>query len=102
MPELAKPRFRDPCNGCGLCCRLELCQVAEQVFPGASAPCPALEWEGGRAWCGMVQHPSRHMSLNYAGADEIVRPLFMKGIAVDQGCGMEDEAQPEQPTILKG
>jgi hypothetical protein len=88
--ELIKPAFGDTCNGCGLCCALALCDVAAIVFPGASAPCPALEWEDGRAWCGMVRHPSRHLQLNYAGADPLTMDLFAESIAVGQGCGMED------------
>lgn len=91
MSELTKPKFGDKCNGCGLCCASELCDLAEMAFPGASAPCPALEWEDGRAWCGMVRHPSRHLSLNYTGADAITRDLYAQGIAVGQGCGMPDE-----------
>ena len=89
MPE--KPRYREACNGCGLCCALELCDLAEDAFPGAPAPCPALEWEDGRAWCGMVRHPSRHLKLNFAGADPMVKDLFAQGIAMGQGCGMEDD-----------
>jgi hypothetical protein len=91
---LEKPKFREPCNGCGVCCALQLCDMAERLFPGATAPCPALEWEDGRAWCGMVRHPSRHLKVNYTGADEAVRPLFIKAIAAGQGCGMEDERSP--------
>lgn len=88
---LEKPKFREPCNGCGLCCSLELCELGEMAFPGAQAPCPALEWEDGRAWCGMVRHSSKHLKLNYTGADEIVSPLYAQGIGAGQGCGMEDE-----------
>jgi hypothetical protein len=88
---LAKPKFREPCNGCGLCCALQLCEIAEEQFVGASAPCPALEWEDGRAWCGLVRHPSRHLKINFVGADPTVSPLFAKVIAVGQGCGMPDE-----------
>lgn len=88
--ELVKPKFREPCNGCGLCCALELCILAEDAFPGASAPCPALEWDDGRAWCGMVRHPSRHLAVNFAGVDEVLSPLYLIGIAAGQGCGMED------------
>lgn len=88
---MEKPKFGDKCNGCGLCCAAELCEVAEDTFPGAVAPCPALEWEDGRAWCGMIQHPSRHLSLNYTGADSRISDLFAQVIAVGQGCGMPDE-----------
>ena len=85
-----KPKFGDRCNGCGLCCAAELCEVAEMVFIGAAAPCPALEWEDGRAWCGMIRHPSRHMRLNYSADISLVTELFAKGIAEGQGCGMPD------------
>ena len=87
--SLTKPKFGDKCNGCGLCCAAELCDLAEDAFPGAAAPCPALEWEDGRAWCGMIRHPSRHLALNY-NADQAVSDLFAQGIAVGQGCGMPD------------
>jgi hypothetical protein len=90
LPVLNKPKFREPCTGCGLCCALELCEIAEQHFVGAQAPCPALEWEDGRAWCGLVRHPSRHLLAKF-NADEILSPLFEKAIGAGQGCGMEDE-----------
>lgn len=94
--QLAKPAYRDPCNGCGLCCKLELCVVAELAFPGAIAPCPALEWEDGRAWCGMVRHPSRDLGLNYHIPDDAVlgreplRDMTARGLGIGLGCGMED------------
>jgi len=53
---LPKPKFTEPCNGCGFCCATELCELADHVFPGAVAPCPALEIEDGRTWCGMIGH----------------------------------------------
>lgn len=97
--ELTKPAYRDPCNGCGLCCKLELCVLAESIFPGAVAPCPALEWEDGRAWCGMVRHPSRHLGLNFnfpISADTVtiaensLRAYIAEGLGIGLGCGMED------------
>lgn len=89
---LEKPKFKEPCNGCGLCCRLELCDIAEEYFPGASAPCPALEFDGVRMWCGLIMHPSRHLKLNF-NIDEDIAPLFFRMIPINQGCGMEDEAE---------
>lgn len=89
MPE-TKPKFGEPCNGCGLCCKTELCDVAEYFFAGASAPCPALEFEDGRTWCGLVRHPSRHLSMNFNG-DEVLIPMILKTLPIGQGCGMPDE-----------
>ncbi len=91
LPVLNKPKFREPCNGCGQCCREELCDIAEQHFAGAQAPCPALEWEDGRAWCGLIRHPSRHLTLKF-NIDEYLSPMFLKVVpGVGQGCGMEDD-----------
>lgn len=54
-----KPPTFSPCNGCGLCCIATPCGLALTYVPGAAPgyPCPALEWEGGRSWCGMVRRP---------------------------------------------
>jgi hypothetical protein len=93
--KLDKPKFGDACNGCGLSCALELCDVAEREFPGASAPCPALEWEDGRAWCGMIRHPSRHTSMQWA-ADDVLSPLYAQLIPIGQGCGMPDDEVPKE------
>lgn len=88
---LPKPKFGEPCNGCGFCCATELCQIAEDSFPGAAAPCPALEFGDGRTWCGMIRHPSRHLKINFTGADEKVAPLISMALAVGQGCGADDD-----------
>lgn len=57
-----KPAFNAPCNGCGLCCVATACGLAIDLVPGAEfgRPCPALEWEGGRSWCGMIRRPFHH------------------------------------------
>ena len=95
MSAPTKPKFREPCNGCGVCCALELCDVAALMFAGAAAPCPALEWEDGRAWCGMIRHPLRHLMANFAGDDATVGELFALAMPIGQGCGMEDEPAPD-------
>jgi hypothetical protein len=89
LPYLTKPVFKSPCNGCGLCCQTTLCDVAERMLPLAKAPCPALEYEGGRTWCGLVRHPSRHLGLKF-DADFFLIGLVKKAMPLDQGCGMED------------
>lgn len=57
-----KPGFGAPCNGCGVCCVATACGLAVEYVPGATygKPCPALEWEHGRSWCGMVRRPFTH------------------------------------------
>lgn len=94
---LEKPPWAAPCNGCGLCCRVELCHVAREMFPGAQTPCPALEFENGRAWCGLVRHPTRHLKLPVSldahrgeGGTTIGEEVAL-AIYVGQGCGMPDD-----------
>jgi hypothetical protein len=31
--ELQKPSYGATCNGCGLCCKLEICGVGEMELP---------------------------------------------------------------------
>ena len=63
MTEVAKPRYGDPCNGCGQCCRDALCPLARWLFRGQGAPCPALLSEGGRSRCGLIANPARFAPL---------------------------------------
>lgn len=62
MSELVeKPPHGSPCNGCGVCCMVSLCPLAEAVFPTEKAPCPALvNSEDGRRDCGLVLHPQEY------------------------------------------
>lgn len=90
VSELTKPKYTESCNGCGLCCAAELCDVAEYFFEGSPAPCPALEFEDGRTWCGLVRHPSRHLAMHF-NADTVITPMILKLIPIGQGCGMEDD-----------
>ena len=86
---VAKPPFRAPCNGCGVCCLAQLCPIAIDWLPGVTTPCPALETEDGRFWCGLIRHPSKHLGIRFNG-DSILSPMIAKGVGLGQGCSMED------------
>lgn len=64
-----KPRIGQDCNGCGICCVAEPCAVALEYADGAERAanggqaCPALEWDDGRSWCGMVRRPLIHSEV---------------------------------------
>lgn len=69
-------------------------EIAEQFLPpGTIAPCPALEWENGRAWCGLIRHPSKHLGLRF-DADVALTEHFLRAIGAHQGCGMDDQDEP--------
>lgn len=51
-----KPKWGDPCNGCGYCCASEVCKIGVQVHgPKVQAPCPSMNFHDGRFWCGVVE-----------------------------------------------
>lgn len=65
MGELPrKPAYGDACNGCGLCCTVTACDLAVAFIEEAETGvrCPALEWEGGRSWCGLIRNPAEYVS----------------------------------------
>jgi hypothetical protein len=77
-----KPAYLAPCNGCGKCCQAELCPVAEMAFGRSEpAPCPALLFDAGRFWCGMV------LTEKAAG----MKPMIADALGIGIGCGMEDD-----------
>lgn len=98
---VVKPKFGQPCNGCGACCALELCALAEQFFAGAAAPCPALEVDGDRFRCGLVLHPSRYVPGEQLTPDrarlldDLVGPRIAYYLGVGKGCGMTDNHDAE-------
>jgi hypothetical protein len=81
-----KPAFASPCNHCGLCCRTSLCHIGEMMFPRASAPCPAITIEDGKALCGIVL-TERAFTL---------APLAAESLGIGCGCSMEDEDTTEE------
>lgn len=83
-----KPEFGSPCNGCGFCCAAEPCGVAREFVPGAidGAPCPAMEFEHGRFWCGMVRRPGHYLGLPHDWADEFLGGEVAKVLGAGRGC----------------
>lgn len=73
------PGHGKPCNGCGVCCLTALCYVADWLFNGrpeaeheeTAGPCPALEREGERYYCGLMRSPELYAPVTVAmhGAD---------------------------------
>lgn len=52
-----KPPHGAPCNRCGLCCIVTLCDLGRHVFHrprGGAGPCPALSFDADGSRCGLV------------------------------------------------
>ncbi len=60
MP-LPKPKFGQPCNGCGYCCTVQPCQLAREMLNSHRGPCVALEAQDGRHVCGLVRNPLAYL-----------------------------------------
>lgn len=93
LKVLNKPPFRAPCNGCGECCRLQVCSLGELLMqlPNDAGPCPALELHDGAFKCGMALRPHYYLGTESWG-NETLRPMLEFALGFGQGCGMEDES----------
>jgi hypothetical protein len=87
LPHPAKPLYGTPCNGCGQCCMGQLCPPAQDIWPGRKGPCPALEYEGDRFWCGIIRHPTAYLQKEPdPEADKLIGPYFASSIGTNWGC----------------
>lgn len=90
---LAKPSFGSPCNGCGVCCKVTPCLIAIEVIGAAEwSPCPVLELEDGRYWCGLLRSAHKHIPGLEAKpwVDGVFRNMLMATGAFGTGCDSDD------------
>lgn len=103
---LLKPQAGTPCNGCGYCCTVQPCQLAEDFLNCHTGPCVALEKRDGRAVCGLVRNPlsyifkAAHPDQDVAVLDdapdlEASRQMsadIAAALGVGRGCDSDDDA----------
>lgn len=77
---LNKPGHTMPCNGCGLCCKEEVCAVGEAVFKDPKPPCPALKKRKGIYRCGVVL-----LEAHYP-----IEKMFARALGIGMGCCAND------------
>lgn len=81
FPILQKPLWKEPCNLCGLCCRMEPCAPAQILMEQFEGACRALESNAdGTTSCGIVTDPLKYTSS--AKFNEII--AFLKRTWPDQ------------------
>lgn len=90
LPQLEhapeKPRWGEPCNGCGYCCAVELCKIAQFVHgEDHPAPCPEMTFHDGRFWCGIIEK-----------TDGAMRDFMVAYLGIGKGCDADD---PDPATI---
>lgn len=101
----SKPIFGEPCNGCGYCCTMEPCQLAQDFLGCTTGPCVALEYQAERTICGLVRnplgyifkaaHPDENVPvLEAAPASEASNQLsadLAAALGVGRGCDSDDD-----------
>lgn len=99
---LNKPKIGQPCNGCGICCRLQVCRngayilgLVKELGDTVPGPCPAL-WKNtdGSFSCGIVKQPKRFIrGSKYR--DEVLGREF--SILIGSGIGCDEIGYDEDP-----
>lgn len=92
MNAPAKPSFGSPCNGCGYCCKAIPCVLARDMIGAREGPCPALEHDDGRYWCGLIRAPHKHIYglQEKPWADPTIREAILATGAFGVGCDSDD------------
>lgn len=77
----AKPPHGSPCNRCGLCCTVALCDLGQHMFerPAMPGPCPALRRIPEGYECAFTACP---------GLPEVMRAAAAVLINAGNGCDM--------------
>lgn len=78
--ELDKTGHMLPCNGCGLCCKEQVCVIGQDVFGEIDAPCPLLVKRKGLYRCGMV----------LMEASRPVEKKLAQALGIGMGCCADD------------
>lgn len=92
--NLAKPPKGATCNGCGMCCTVEPCQLAQDALNCHEGPCKALEVEDGHTVCGLVKRPAWYMFGEDVPASETgwLSVMFANALGLGVGCDSDDLA----------
>lgn len=91
--KLDKPKIGEPCNGCGICCMLHICNTGAFLLKKVKyfgekqlkGPCPALiDNKDGTFSCGFVVSPGRFIRSKYR--PEVISRTVITLIGAGTGC----------------
>lgn len=104
---LEKPKIGEPCNGCGVCCNIVMCNtgafllkkvayLGEKSIPG---PCSAIiKKADGSVGCGLILKPDKFLKSKYR--PEVISRTVAHLVSAGTGCDdigyEEDEAEEEK------
>jgi hypothetical protein len=87
-----KPKLYEPCNGCGMCCTVKPCMLAQKVLNCMNGPCIAMESDGEKMVCGLIKRPAWYMFGEDRPESETgkLSVLFANALGVGRGCDADD------------
>lgn len=108
---LKKPLIGEPCNGCGICCHIQLCNTGAFLLKKSKTfgqkivkgKCPALlSNKDGSFSCGFIVSPKRFMKSKYSS--EVISRTVAQLVGSGNGCddlGYDDENPIENMKLDK-
>lgn len=100
-----KPAIGEPCNGCGLCCRIRVCGagshalgLVERYGERVDGPCPALMPDGNGWACGLVKRPKDY--IDSPRGVTMLRDAVKILIGAGAGCDEADD-EPDETAAPK-
>jgi hypothetical protein len=91
---LPKPLYGDPCNGCGLCCIAQQCDISVALF-GEQEICPAIERAGHAIACGLVRSTADYVPDMTAWGGKTLTEAFALMLGAGAGCDGSASDQDE-------
>ena len=91
-----KPPHGSPCNRCGACCMVTLCQLGKHLFNRKQGPCPALKPDGNNEYaCDVVRNPQAYAgNLSPSLKIHSLRMAAREIIYADDGCDARFNGEP--------
>lgn len=103
--KLPKPKIGEPCNGCGLCCSVQVCRngafvlgLVDELGDTVAGPCPAIVHKtDGRMTCGVVENPNKYLKHRPYPA-KVLSNNFARLIGAGNGCDelYEDDTKEQE------
>lgn len=97
---ITKPTKGASCNGCGLCCAAQACGLAREFLGAVGGPCPALERDDSRFWCGLLRVPHKYLGT-FPEADYLLQPTFAYMLGAGAGCDSDDDPPIADVRVLQ-
>ena len=89
--EIPKPKIGEACNGCGLCCRIQVCRngayllkLVDELGDTVPGRCPALTYANHQYKCGLLLYPKKYIKSHHG--PEKLREAFTTVIGAGTGC----------------